>query len=155
MSISNIVKEGQIDQIIESLAEVEQVEEMMLSLAEEAPAYMAYVFSEDTKMLAANEQDILTFIVAGLWKCTGLGVWKDPELSEESISNLEEKNWELLQEGKGEFRTRLDAFYKDFAQEDMLAFVEDMLMDEDAEFSKEGQEHVFAISKTFLDILLA
>lgn len=155
MSISTIISEDQIDRIIESLANPAQVEAMMLSLEQEAPGYLAYVFSEDTKMLGPAEQDALTFIIATFWKCTTQSQWTNPELSEDEISEIEEKNWDLLQQGKGDFREKLNVFFDNFSQEDMLAFIEDMLMDEEQEaISKEGKEHIFIICKTFLDIIL-
>lgn len=157
MPFSTLIQEDQIDQLLETLNDPIQVESAMKSLEQTAPKYMAYVFSEDSKLLQAAEQDLLTYITAVLWSTVKADNWADAGLSEEEIGEMEDKNWDLLQGAKAKtFRDRLDVFYEDYPQEDLLALVEDLLVvEEEDEISKEGRDHVFILCKTFLDILIA
>ena len=48
----------------------------------------------------------------------------------------------------------MDVFFEDYAQEDMLAFVEDNLVeDEDSTITKEGREPIFVALKSVIDVL--
>ena len=60
----------------------------------------------------------------------------------EEIEEIEEQNWTLLNETKAKgFREKLDAFFEDYPQEDLLAFVEDALVEDEDDFlTKEGKE---------------
>jgi hypothetical protein len=51
------------------------------------------------------------------------------------------------------FQHKADVFFKDYPQEDLLAFVEDALADdEDSEVTKEGREPMFVALKTIIDV---
>jgi hypothetical protein len=75
------------------------------------------------------------------------------EIDSDELSVAEEKNWELLESITAKrFRDRLDVFFKDNKQTDLLAFVEDMLLDEEDELlTKEGREPMFVILKSIID----
>ena len=50
------------------------------------------------------------------------------------------------------FRERLDVFFQDYFQEDLLAFVEDSLSEEEEEMvTKIGREPMFVALKTIID----
>ena len=54
------------------------------------------------------------------------------------------------------FRDRMDIFFENYSQEDLLAFVEDNLVeDEDSLVTKEGREPMFVALKSVIDILTA
>ena len=55
------------------------------------------------------------------------------------ISDAEEANWTKLEEATGRtFRERLDVFFENTPQEDLLAFIEDSLTLEDSDDESTG-----------------
>jgi hypothetical protein len=87
---------------------------------------------------------------------------RQPFISPEALSEAEEKNWELLEATPAKrFRERLDVFFAHSTQEDLLAFLEDMLAEpeedegDDAELSvsREGREPMFVLLKSVVDCL--
>jgi hypothetical protein len=83
------------------------------------------------------------------------------EMSPEELEEIEEGNWTQLNDAVGKnFRQKLDGFFEDYPQEDLLAFVEDSLViskegeeSDDFEISKEGREPIFVALKTIIDCL--
>lgn len=79
-------------------------------------------------------------------------------VTEEKLGEAEEKNWELMNEVTAKrFRDRLDRFFEQYPQEDLLAFIEDALADdEDGEsiVSPESREPIFIALKSMIDGLV-
>ena len=69
------------------------------------------------------------------------------------LANNEEANWELLHEQpKGTFRDKITPFFENNEQEDLLAFVEDTLeQEEDSPVTTVGRDVIFISSKTVID----
>ena len=80
---------------------------------------------------------------------------KIPPLSNKALENAEEQNWERLDGVTAKrFRDRMDIFFENYSQEDLLAFVEDNLVeDEDSVVTKEGREPMFVALKSVIDVL--
>jgi len=74
--------------------------------------------------------------------------------SEAMIGQAEEENYALMPT-KGSFRDRLTPFFDDSGEEDLLAFIEDLLVaeEEDNSISKEAREPMFISLKTVVDVL--
>lgn len=152
-----------IDAILDELGDSEQVVEQHISLfAEKQPALMGYLISDDFDILNEDEQSFLLFLGLTIWLAVERFAPGQPEVSDEKVSEMEEHNWEMMNNmQKVPFEDRLDAFYDDTPQEELLAFIEDALLpDEDEEdddelevISKEGMEPVFVALKTVLDSL--
>jgi broad specificity phosphatase PhoE len=97
-----------------------------------------------------------------VWKAWDTVHGRQPAVLLEALSEAEEKNWELLEASPAKrFRERLDVLFAHSAQEDLLAFLEDMLAepedDEDADtepsLSREGREPMFVLLKSVVDCL--
>ena len=57
---------------------------------------------------------------------------------------------------RSRWRRRLDAFFKNYSEEDLLAFVEDILVeDEDQELTTVGKEIILICSKSLIDLMKA
>ena len=75
-------------------------------------------------------------------------------VTEDQISQQEEKNWEVLHASKTkDFRDRVTPFFEDYFQEDLLAFVEDALVEDEDEDGEEvvttdGRPALFVSLKT-------
>jgi hypothetical protein len=79
-------------------------------------------------------------------------------LSKNALETADEANWERLDKVTDKrFRDRMTPFFKGYKQEDLLAFVEDSLTEdeEDTEnvVTKEGREPMFVALKSVIDAL--
>jgi len=158
MSVSKYITEEDIDKYLLQLESEQMVSESLAELLQAEPAACAAVFSKDIDVLLEQEKGLLTYIATALWTTVKGEGYTTSELKPEEIETIEEKQFELFQAQKGSFRDRLDIFYKDYPQEDLLALVEDLLESEAEEedaLTKEGKELIFIKCKTLLEVLLS
>ncbi|MEM9986922.1 MAG: hypothetical protein AAF804_17650, partial [Bacteroidota bacterium] len=128
-------------------------EASLANLQEEQPVLIAYIFSENHEVFTENERELLLFLSLVIWRSVQ-EVQETPEITEGQLSTAEEANWELMTASKGDFRSKLDPFFADYPQEDLLALVEDALAeDEDSPITREGREALFVSLKTIIDVL--
>ena len=150
------ITEQQLDDAASAIQEDETINESLVTeLSEIQPAVFAFLFTENTELFTEYEKEYLLFILLTLWQAirTQIDVEDMDEIDSDELSLAEEKNWELLESiTVKRFRDRLDVFFKDNKQTDLLAFVEDMLLDEEDELlTKEGREPMFVILKSIID----
>jgi len=151
------INEDIIDQQAERISSDEAYRETIVEqLREEQPVILAYLFSENIDAFPNTEKEYLLFLWLVIYSAVRQKIAGLPIVTEDAISELEEKNWEKLQEVKArKFRERLDVFFEDSPQEDLLAFVEDALLDDQDEVvSKESREPMFVVLKSLIDCLL-
>jgi hypothetical protein len=152
------VSEEQIDRAAAELEQSEADYEAAIEAIKAAqPVLLAYPFSESFEAFTREEQTYFLYLTLVIWKATKSVNDDLPFVDEARLSELEEANWNIIQGNKGNtFRSRLDPFFENYAQEDLLAFVEDALtQDEDGEeiVSREGQEALFVCLKSVVDAL--
>ena len=157
------VSENIIDAIIDELETLsdDQYERRMEQFAEAQPVLVAYLFNEENfHLLSEDEIGYLQYLSLIAWMAITRVNGPVQPVSEEMIGLAEERNYEVLEASTaGSFRDRLDAYFENTPQEDLLAFAEEaVLEDEDdpeALVSKEGREPVFIAVKTVIDVLTA
>jgi hypothetical protein len=152
------VDERQIDKAAEELeASPEAYESAVEAMRKEQPILLAYNFSESFKAFTEEEQQYFLYLSLVIWKAVNAINGPVPQVDLTRLSEIEEHNWNIIQGSKGKtFRSRLDPFFEGYDQEDLLAFAEDALtQDEDEEevVSREGQEALFVSLKTVIDAL--
>lgn len=154
------VSEKVIDAIIDELENLtdDQYEKRMEAFATVQPVIFAWLFSEHFDLLSEDEKGYLQYLSLIAWsafvKENGLG----EAVSEDQIGVAEEHNYELLENVTAKkFRDRLNVFFENTPQEDLLAFAEDAVLededDPDAMVTKEGRELIFVAVKTLVDVL--
>jgi hypothetical protein len=152
------ISEAVIEQTAEHLGDQEGAILRALSdLENKEPAIAAYLFSEDTEALTRDEREWLLFVALVIFRAAEKTA-SLPAVSEDALIGAEERNWELLENATAQsFRARMDVFFKSTPQEDLLAFIEDSLSEdeEDNFITKEGREPMFVILKTIADVLTA
>ncbi len=152
------IAEKYIDAAAESIgvATEEGQVKLIKDLEEKQPIITAYLFSEGLSLLTDEERNMLLYMILVIRKAylkTHDG--KDPEpVSEEELGTAEEKNWTAFNESSAKtFRERLDIFFENTPQEDLLAFIEDVLMDEEEEWvTQAGRDYIFITAKTVVDV---
>lgn len=154
------VSEKIIDAIIEELEDLpdEQYEQRMEAFAEAQPVLFAWLFSDNFDLLAEDEKGYLQYLALIAWlsitKVNGPG---EP-VSEEQIGEAEEKNYQVLEASTAKkFRDRLNPFFENTPQEDLLAFAEEAVLEDEDDpeslVTKEGREPIFVAIKTLVDVL--
>ena len=151
------VSENMIDAVILELEEADFEQEVAI-LGEKQPVLLGYVLSEDFELLTNEEREWLLYLVLVVWKATEKVHGKIGPLSKNALETAEEANWERLEPVTAKrFRDRMTPFFDNYDQEDLLAFVEDSLTedeeDTEAVVTKEGREPMFVALKSVIDVL--
>ncbi len=147
------IPESVIDQTIEQLSVSDSLDAAIKELADAQPFLVAYLSSETTAAFSNEEKDFLFFatsVIVGAIEA----VESNPKLlSLDVLTEAEEQNFKILTETKGkEFRDRITPFFENYPQEDLLAFAEDALEeDDDNIITAEGREYLFVMLKTIID----
>jgi len=156
------VPESVIDQIIEELenANDDQYEARMEAFSEAQPVLFAWLFSEQFELLTEDEQGYLQYLCLIAWSAAERVNGPLEPASEEQIGLAEEKNYEVMELSTDKkFRDRITPFFDDTDQEDLLAFAEDAVVededDPEALVTKDGREPIFVAVKTLVDVLTA
>jgi hypothetical protein len=156
------VSEKIIDKHVAKLGALEgDFDEIVAELKEEQPAILGYLFSDSFLILTQEEKEYLLYLSLVIFESCVEVLDGILEMSPEELEEIEEGNWTQLNDAVGKnFRQKLDGFFEDYPQEDLLAFVEDSLViskegeeSDDFEISKEGREPIFVALKTIIDCL--
>ncbi|MCO6492566.1 MAG: hypothetical protein J5I98_29385 [Phaeodactylibacter sp.] len=127
-------------------------------MRKEQPVLLSYFFTENFQVFTQGEKEYLFYLMLVIWKAITLNGEPVPPVTEQQLSQAEDDNWERLQGVKARgFHERLNVFFNNYPQEDLLAFVEDALAEEEGEdgelVTKEGREAIFICLKTAIDCL--
>lgn len=151
------VSENIIDSVIQKLETApEGYDQAIEALQQKQPVLMAYLFSESFRMLQQEEREFLLYLVIVIWMSVDKSAEKIPQITAAAIEEAEDRNWGLFQKAGGRsFRDKLDIFFENYLQEDLLAFLEDSLEDDDEQpLTKEGKEVIFISVKSIIDCAL-
>lgn len=149
------ISESLIDQQANHIGEADDLSPSVERLKTRQPAIFAYLFSEGFNLLTEKEKEYLLFLTLVIFESILQIHPEQKNISDKIIEDLEESNWEILNDSKARsFREKLDPFFEQTNQEDLLAFVEDAVVyDEDELITKEGADHIFIGLKTIIDSL--
>jgi hypothetical protein len=154
----NFINEEVINPVIDLISDNDELfEKYMLEFAEEQPFLLAFLLSEGFDVLSDEEKSMLFYLSMIIYFSVVNGVeGAEIEMIElEKIQSTDEDNWTEVDHAK--FKTMkeiADHFFQGFEQEDLLAFVEDALMeDEEYEISNIGRNVIFVSMKSFIDVL--
>jgi hypothetical protein len=148
------VTEQTIEKTMEAIQKGADIQEQWNAFAEEERDISEFLFSESFEILTKPERDYLLFLSLVIYKSAKV-YFPDQKIYLDKIEKAEEQNWDLWSKIKtGSFKERLDPFFENTAQEDLLALIEDALFyDEDEILTKVGREPMFIALKTLVDVL--
>jgi len=147
------IPESIIDQSIEALSISDSLDEAIKALADAQPFLITYLSSETTTAFSNEEKDFLFFATSVIVSAVETVEPETRVLGLDMLTEIEEQNFTTLTETKGkEFRERVTVFFENYPQEDLLAFAEDALEeDEENLITAEGREYLFVMLKTIID----
>jgi len=115
-----------------------------------------YLQEEILPILTPEEAEYLLFMLFIIYKSIERAKTEIKEISLDDFQQAEEANWEKFDTNKSKiFKAKLDNFFINYTEEDLLAFIEDMLtLDEEDEITSIGREPVFVICKSLVDVCI-
>ena len=148
------VSEAIIEKIAESLNQDDSsFQDIVERLQKEQAPLFGYIFSENLSVLTQAEREFLLYLLLVILLSIEENSGTLNAIPKKTLEDAEEFNWSIMDSAPaGKFRDKLTPFFEDYTQEDLLAFVEDALMDsEDDLVTKEGREVVFVFLKSVID----
>ncbi len=155
--MATLVNEKTIEGIIESLEENNKLLALEKRWEENFPAISDYLNQDNFSLLIDEEKAYVSFIVAVIFLSWEEKFGKfDKDLKPKKLEKIEEENWEKLNNAKGKtFREKLDVFFDGYTQEDLLAFIEDSIQDDEEQMvSGAARDIVFISAITILDTII-
>lgn len=152
-----MVTEATIEQIIDHYDNVEEAYiNALAEIMDTQPALLAFLNQESVDILLEEEKDILWYIILVIYNSIDKSQQDMVVITDEKLSENEEKNWALFQiQERGSFRDKITAFFENYHEEDLLAFVEDTLeLEEESPMTTVGREVIFIAAKSVIDTLL-
>ncbi len=151
------VSESVIDNAAEIVGSEDNFKTIVQDFKSRQPVLLAYLFSDNFNLLTQKEREYMMFLALVIWKACENTHSDIPIIEQDLLEELEENNWEQLNKvSSRKFNERIDVFFKNYPQEDLLAFVEDTLVhDEDSEITNEGRNYIFIALKTIIDSINA
>jgi hypothetical protein len=150
-----MIKESTIERVIERLEAGEDDFALEIQdFAHAQPHLTAYLTNEENESFNDDERTLLLFGAITIFQSVSDELTEPTLASEAMIGQAEEENYALMP-AKGSFRDRLTPFFEDSIEEDLLAFIEDLLVAEEGDdsISKEAREPMFIALKTVVDVL--
>ena len=154
--LNPMVEEATIESILTEFQTQPDALEIHIATIQKKQAILYHwLMSENFDILTNEEKDHLIFLSMIIWNACEKTFGELAHVEERHIESAEESNWEVFLNTKGKFRERLNVFFEEYPQEDLLAFVEDALIieeDEEAFLTNVGREIIFISMKTLIDI---
>jgi hypothetical protein len=119
------------------------------------PSFAALLTDEGFELLTDDEYELLCFMATVIHTSVVENHGTINPISQSQMEEIDENNWTVMEDTTtSNFKERLNPFFKDNPQEDLLAFVEDSLeSDEDITVTPAGRELIFVACKTLIDSL--
>lgn len=120
---------------------------------------LEYLKSDTFSSLSASEKKILFFCFEVIFYSFENAHNKIPEFDIDDYLEAEEENWHVREEHSNWAKT-VDSFFKNYSEEDLLAFLEDTLVEDDDnkddgdnEISEIAKEFIFISGKSYIDAI--
>lgn len=123
-------------------------------MSQEQKDLMAFVSQENFTLLTRNELALLEYLTIIIYfSCKESN--ESIRLNGPDLEKAEEKNWEIFNEHPSKnFTKKLDIFFENYQQEDLLALVEDSIQaDEEEMVTPIGKEIIFVACKSIIDVI--
>ncbi len=140
-----MIDEERIDKVVDLVSE--NVEIKIHEFVTGEREFSGYLLGEDFKLLTEDEKQTMLFIHMVLFFC--LSAKEDSTFDPDRFQELEDNNWKFFNEQGRSWEEKTEKIFKNYPEEDLLAFVEDMLNDD--EISSLSQELIFITAKSYID----
>jgi len=144
-----LIEEKYIDAAIEALENKDENQEF---LKEET--LLEYLQSDTFSAFSEDERQLFFFCFEVIFISHKLSQGVYPEFDLDTFVESEEKNWQL-REASNNWSEAVDVFFENYKEEDLLAFLEDSLVElEEDDISEIAKEFIFISCKSYIDSIL-
>lgn len=153
-----MIAEATIERILTRLESgADDYAQELQDFAHSQPVLMPYLTDEDNEAFTETERELLLFGALVIYQSVTDERTEPTGIEPATISKAEEANYALIGEAKGTFRDRITPFFEQSPEEELLAFIEDLLVADEEEdgITKEAREPLFITLKTLVDVLTA
>lgn len=151
------IQQDAIEAVMERLqASPDLFSTLLDGLEKDQPAIINWLFSESFDILNAEEKQYFLFLSLVIIVAITEEVALEHTINPKTIEEGEEANWTVFSSQSAKaFREKINVFFDDYPQEDLLAFVEDALELEhdDQIVTTIGRPPIFMALKTLVDVL--
>lgn len=139
-------------QIEETIAQME-AEEFQDDFAQTQTIFWNYLNSDGFSGLTEKERQMMFFVHSTIYHTCKKQMEEMLAFDIEEFQHHEDQNWALREE-VANVTEAIDQYFDGFVEEDLLAFVEDMLViDEESEITELGKEVIFITAKSYIDFI--
>ncbi|MEM1358056.1 MAG: hypothetical protein AAGF89_07650 [Bacteroidota bacterium] len=151
-----MIAEATIERVLNRLeGGADEYAQELQDFAHSQPALMTYLTDEDNEAFTDIERELLLFGALVVYQSVTDQRTEPTGIEPAAISKAEEANYALIGTAKGTFRDRITPFFEQSPEEELLAFIEDLLIaDEEDGITKEAREPLFITLKTLVDVLI-
>ncbi len=145
-----MIKEQAIDVVLERIEQEDHFVETRLRYYKENNGHFFAHLEDESFILSQAEKDYLLGVLLVILEASKLEI---KYIKGEKWSKYEDLNWDQLAAHKN-IEAYLDTVFKDYPQEDLLAYVEDSIAEMEDDFlSKVGREFILIKAKTVIDFI--
>ena len=119
----------------------------ILDFVQKEKDFSAYLLGDDFHLLSDNEKETLLFVHVVLHKSMES---LEEDFDAETFQEIEEKNWNIIDDKSKNWEEKVNFMFDGYAEEDLLAFTEDMINDDD--ISQLAKELIFVTAKSYIDL---
>ena len=123
-----------LDDTLAQLDDEASVETAMVAFARQQTPFLQYLRTDGFDLLTDDERDYLLYLALVVYRAFAAESpeAEPPVVSGEDLESLDERAWTWMEAGANQpLHKRLDAFFDNVDQEELLAFAEDSLIDPD------------------------
>ena len=127
----------------------------MQNLKDAYPVIHAYLLNDQLEHLSEEEYQLLLFGALVILHSFEQEKEIGPEILPSQLEDMESANWAAFDNSKPTgFREKLDSFFNDTEEEELLAFIEDLVADdEEMPISSAAKEVIFISLKSLVDVV--
>jgi len=146
-----MITEKEIDLLLEKIeSNPDFFQKRIAYFSNKYPGFFHHI-SKESFILSDAEKDYLVGILCFIFEIINIDFLEDGS----EYAENEDQNWALLDSNKSLSKV-FDIWFQNFSEEDLLAYIEDALAEDEEDFlSKVGREFIAIKSKTLLDMYIA
>lgn len=146
-----MVREEQIERVLQNIDEAEKGVNEILAKHQSAATNFFVHLSTEAYILSDEEKDYLSGMIAVILESSG---FNSSKIQGNDWSEIEDQNWSEFENFRS-LKDYFDVVFKDYPEEDLLAYIEDSLAEEEEDFiSNAGREYILIKTKTLVDIII-
>jgi hypothetical protein len=150
-----IITENIIDGFIDKYEDETSYLKDLKKMADEQSDLMAFIDQENYSLLTENEVALMEYLTVIIYATSQSVYEKKLVISGKQLEKSEEDNWDIFNSANTKnFSKILDIYFENYAQEDLLALVEDSVQPEDDSIvTPVGREIIFVACKSIIDTI--